>query len=221
MSRRSREGRASRQAEQVPARAVSPVVGTVLMIALTLLLASVIVASLGSFSSKVKQPDESIEVITTETATANPWEGAIGDLVRLSNDQAGATGVRIQVNFTVNSGSDTIGNSLNSVKLDVQTGSPDMFTGTSQDDLRKAVVDTDADGAPEENIESDLNGWQVSNGGSTVKVEFSGSAYTAAAEDSIIIVFSNVDNPPAPGTYDVRVETSGDGNWQSGTITVE
>jgi len=200
-------------------RAISPVVGTVLMVALTLLLASVIVAGLSTYA-EFGTEEEAVEGIGPETATGNPWAGSLSDLIQVSDDEAGASDVRVRVNFTVQTGSSTVGNSLNSVEADVQTGSPDMFSETDEADLEKAVVDTDGDGEGETDLESDLDGWQVSNGGSTIKIEFSGSAYTAQAGDSIIIVFGDVDNPVSPGTYDVQIQTSGDGNWQSGTITV-
>lgn len=191
------------------------------MVGLTLLLASTIVATLAMADEEIDESEEALEGIGPETVTGNQWSGSLSDLVQLSDNEAGASGVRVRINFTVEPGSDTDGNSLNSVEVDVQTGSPDMFSGTGQADLERAVVDTDGDGTAETDIESDLNGWQVSNGGSTAKIEFSGSVYTADEGDSIIIVFGNVDNPPTAGTYDVRVQTSGDGNWQSGTITVE
>lgn len=207
-------------------RAVSPVIGTVLMVVLTVLLASTVVAALTTFPAELDESRESFENVEADTptgpatATGNPWEGSLGDLIQVSDSEAGATGVRIRVNFTIQPGSDTIGNSLNSLKIDLQTASPDMFSGTGQDDLEKAVVDTDNDGDAETDVEGDLNGWQVSNGGSTVKVEFSGSTYTAAEGDSIVIVLGNVDNPTTAGTYDVQIQTSGDGNWQSGQITI-
>lgn len=192
------------------------------MVALTLLLASVIVATMATFPSELNESRESLENIEPETATAtgNPWAGSLGDLIQLSNSEAGASGVRVRVNFTVQPGSDTIGNSLNSVEVDVKSGDPDMFSGTVQDDLEEAVVDTDGDGDAEEDIESRLDGWQVSNNGSRVKIEFADPVYTVQEGDSVIIVFGNVDNPLTPGTYDVRVQTSGDGNWQNGQITV-
>lgn len=199
-------------------RGVSPILGTVLMVALTLLLASVIVAGL-SGSADLSEERETVG-IEHDTATGNPWTGSLSDLIVLSNDEAGASGVRVRINFTVTSGSDTVGNSLNSVETKVQSGSP-MFSGTAQGDLSTAVVDTDGDGTGETDLESDLNGWTVSDGGSRLKIEFGGSAYTAAAGDAIIIVFGSVDNPTSPGTYTVEIQTSGDGNWQTGDLTID
>jgi len=134
---------------------------------------------------------------------------------------AGETDVRMEVNFEIQPGSPAIGNSLNSVEIDVQSGSPDVFSGTNQSDVVEMGVDTDGDGVIENDIQSDINGWTISDGGSTLKIELGGSAYTnPQAGETIILVVDNVDNPTSPGTYDVRIQTSGDGNWQHGSISI-
>lgn len=150
----------------------------------------------------------------------NPWSGTAGDLVRVSDQSAGATNVRYRVNFKILSGSNTIGNSLNSLVVEVTTSSPNMFSPTGQATLKKVVIDKGSDGTIDRHITSDVNGWNVQNGGSKVKIGFTGSAYTASAGDSIIVIFGGVTNPAAPGVYDVRAETSGDGNWHNGTIEI-
>lgn len=199
-------------------RATSPVVATVMMVVLVLLLASMIVVGLSAYG-EFGSEEATIERIGEQTATGNPWGGSLSELIQVDDDEAGASDVRVRISFPIQADSDTDGNSLNSVEADVQTGSPDMFSKTDEADLESAVVDTD--GGSEVDLEDDLDGWTVSEGGSRVKIEFSGSAYTADTGDTIVIVFGNVENPPDPGTYDVRIQTSGDGNWQSGTITVE
>jgi flagellin-like protein len=201
-------------------RAVSPIIGVLLMVGLTVVLAAIFASGVLTVDGGIEEKTEQFEE-TVETASANPWSGESGDLVRLSDTGAGAEDVRYRINFTIESGSDTIGNSLNSVELDVTTGSPDMFSGTGQANLEKVVIDNGSDGSIDGDISGDLNGWTVQDGGSTLKIEFSGSAYSASADDSIIVVFDGVKNPTSPGTYDVEAQTSGDGNWHSGTITIE
>ena len=143
------------------------------------------------------------------------------ELVRMNDRTAGATDVEMEINFQIEAGSPTIGNSLNSMEIDVQSGSPDMFSGTSQSDVVEMGVDTDGDGRIDNDIESDINGWDVSNNGSTLRVELGGSEYTnPQAGDTVILTIDNVDNPTSPGTYDVRIQTSDDGNWQDGSITI-
>lgn len=197
-------------------QAMSPVLGTVLMVAVTIMLASVVSAGVLTMGDQLEEPN-----ITPPPATAsgNPWVGSLGDLVALSDNTAGAEDVRYRVNFVVAKGSDTDGNSLNSVELRMEDSSLAMFSDTSQSSLAEAKVDTDDDGDYETNISDDLNGWTDSDGGATVKIEF-GGVYTADVDDSIVIVFDGVDNPDAAGTYDLEVQTSGDGNWQSGSITI-
>lgn len=156
----------------------------------------------------------------TETMAANPWSGDRGDLVRLSDQEAGATDVSYRVNFTVQAGSDTIGNSLNGIYLEVTTGSPDVFSSTEQSDLVEVAVDEGSDGTVDDDITYDVDGWQVQNDGSALKIEFGGSAYTPQAGDSIVVVFEGATNPESADEYDLRAETSGDGNWHYGTITI-
>ena len=199
---------------------MSPVVGVVLMVALTLVLASLFAAGVTSFGSGLDEKEDQFDEAVS-TASGNPWTGERGDLIRPANDRAGATDVTYRVNFTIEPGSNTIGNSLNSIYLDVNDSqSPDMFSNTERSDVVKVVVDHGSDGTVDETITGDINGWQVSNGGTTLKIEFSGSAYTPQADDSIVAVFDGVDNPASAGTYDLRAQTSGDGNWHSGTITI-
>lgn len=197
-------------------RAISPVLGTVLMVALTILLASVVSAGLISTGQTLEEPDIQGP---TETVSGNPWVGSLSDLVTLSDNTAGATDVRYRTNFTVQSGSDTVGNSLNSVQLRMDDTSLAIFADTGQSSLGTATVDTDGDGVGEQDISDDLNGWEVNNGGSEVKIKFGGE-YTAEAGDSVIITFDDVDNPASAGTYGLEIQTSGDGNWQNGSIEI-
>lgn len=186
------------------------------MVVLTILLASMVSAGLLTSGDRLEEPD--LET-ATETASGTPWIGDLGGLIQPSDDTAGATDVRYRVNFTISDGSDTIGNSLNSVELRTSGSSPDMFSATSQSSLDRAYVDTDGDGDVDQDISDDVNSWSVSNGGSTVKVGFGGE-YTAQADHSIVITFDGVDNPDTAGTYTLEAQTSGDGNWQQGTIEI-
>lgn len=200
-------------------RAISPVVGIALMIIITLLLASVVSVGFGTYGNDLDEKKDQFDD-RVSTASGNPWTGSRANLVGLSNNEAGATDVRARVNFTIRPESDTVGNSLNSIYLEVTTGSPSMFSGADQGDLIRAGVDENSDGTIDRDIASDVNGWEVQNGGSAVKIEFSGAAYTASENDSVIAVVGDVNNPTDAGSYDLRAETSGDGNWHYGTITI-
>lgn len=184
-----------------------------MMVVITLLLASTFAIGVGAFS-------DDLDADEVSTTVGGPWSGSQGDLIRLSTTRPGATGVSVRVNFTIEPGSNTVGNSLNSVYIDVTTGSPDVFSTTTQSDLDRVVIDADSDGDIDQEITGDVDGWQVKDGGSALKIGFSGSAYTASENDSIIIVFHNAQNPETTGTYDVEAQTSGDGNWHYGTLDI-
>lgn len=215
-------------------RGVSPVIGVVLMVVLTVLLASTFAAGMGVFSDSIEQSERQFQDTTSrepvetsaresvETASGNPWGGDRGNLIRPANDQAGATDVRYRVNFTIKSGSDTIGNSLNSIRIEVPTSTPDMFSSTSESDLERLVIDEGSDGSVDRDITDDvsISDWQISNSGSQLKIVFDGSAYTPSADESIVMILDGVDNPESAGTYDVDAETSGDGNIHDGEITI-
>jgi len=116
-----------------------------------------------------------------------------------------------RANFTFEEGSDTISNSLNSVKIDVD-GQPDMFTGLNFSNVTYAGVDTaPRDGKIDVDLLADKDEIIVSNGGGSIKIEFSGG-YTASAGDSFLIRIEGVDSPS--GDRSVDADTSGDPNTQ-------
>ena len=209
-------------------RGVSPVLGVVLTVVLTVLLASVFAAGLGALGSSVEQNERQLQQTLAdasgdvETASGNPWGGERGDLIRPANNQAGATDVRYRINFTIRQGSDTIGSSLNSIRLQVPSSSPDMFSNTSQLDLGRLVIDQGSDGTIDRDITDNvtIDQWNINSGGSELKIEFAGSAYTPSANESIVMILDGVDNPNSAGTYGMEAETSGDGNIHNGNITI-
>lgn len=197
-------------------------IGVVMMVAITLLLVSVLAVGVTSYGTDL-DPDSAVPTAITEstdTVVENRWSGSSGDLFRVSDDGAGATNVTMRVNFTVRSGSATIGNSLNSVEIEANDSSLSMFAGTERSDLDRIGVDEDGDGSVDREIAGDVNGWTVSDGGSTLKIGLSGSAYTPDAGDSIVVEFAGVTNPAAAGSYGIGAQTSGDGNWHYGTVSI-
>lgn len=199
-------------------RGVSPVVGVLLVLAITLLLASMIsyqFSALGTgLDAKRSQYDEAVT-----TLSGNPWSGEPGDLVRISNSEAGATDVRYRVNFRIEPGSPAIGSNAKYIALEVTTGSPDMFSNTELSDLYVAGVDEDDDGTIDYSLTTEVNAWEVKDGGTSLKIDLDDTAYTASENDTIIVEFDGVDNPQNPGEYELRAET-GYGNWHEGTITI-
>lgn len=144
--------------------------------------------------------------------------GRSGDLLWLGDQTAGRSDATMNVEFTVESGSSTVGNSLNSVEIEMANSSLSMFSGTGWSNVETASVDKDGDGTGDINLLSDKDDWIIMGGGSHLKIEFGGSVYTnVTAGDSIVISFDGVTTPPV-GAYSGEVQTSGDGNYQTGTV---
>lgn len=197
-------------------------IGVVLMVALTLVLASVFAAGVGTFGEGLNDAERQYDAAATNdettTITGNPWSGSRGDLIRISDTRAGATDVTYRVNFTIKPDSGAVGDSVESIYLEVTTGSPDMFSSTELADLDMAGIDEGSDGTIDQHISDDAEGWSVQESGSALEIGFS-TDYTVGANDSIIIIFDGVSNPETAGEYDVFVETS-DGTRHDGTITI-
>jgi len=152
----------------------------------------------------------------------NATESWIGpQLFAPFNKEPGLEDVEYGYHFQIQEGSETIGNSFSSVEIKVETGSPDIFGGTGEEDLVRAGVDKDGDGDLDRNLTEDVDEWNIQDGGSKLKIGFGGSKYTdTEAGDEIVIQIENLSNPDSPGEYDVKSQTSGDGNWQSDTFIV-
>lgn len=204
-------------------RGVAPVVGVVLLVALTLLLATVLGVTVLDAGSGLDERREELEdrVLERTTARVTTAGPPAGELVWAADDDPGATDARYVVRFEVQPGSPTVGNSLNSVVLDLDGPTPPgLFAGTGRSDLVAVRVDTDGDGTTELDATGDVDGWTVSEGGTRLRVGLGGAAFTTPQPGDVVrVVFTGVSNP-GPGTYDIRVQTSGDGNWQSGTVVI-
>lgn len=135
------------------------------------------------------------------------------------NSQPNKQNIFYLMNFTIEPNSDTIGNSLDSIDIEIDSSS-DIFSNTSKDDMSYVGVDKDGDGIPEKYIEDDIDEWVVQNGGSDLKIGFGGSYYTNTEEgDTILFELADSTNP-IKGTYDVSIQTSGDGNWHNDVIKI-
>lgn len=199
-------------------RGVSPVVGVFLVVVITLLIASMISYQFSALSTDLNTKRSQYDDAVT-TLSGNPWSGEPGDLVRISNSEAGATDVRYRVNFQIEPGSPAIDNNTKYIALEVTTGDPDMFSNTDLGDLFVAGVDEDNDGTIDRSLTSAVNAWEVRDGGTSLKIDLDDTAYQASENDTIIVEFDGVDNPKDPGNYELRAET-GYGNWHEGTITI-
>ena len=199
-------------------RGLSPVLGVLLMVVITVILASVVSVGVSTSGSNLAEYERQYDDAVT-TLSANPWSGSQGDLIRVSNNRAGATDVKYRVNFSIEAGSPAIGDTLDEVYIEVTTGSPNMFSNTDLADLITVKVDQGNDGSVEQVLTNDADGWQVKNGGTSLQIGFT-TSYHINAASSIIVVFDGVDNPETAGEFELRVETNNAGNWHTGTITI-
>lgn len=184
-------------------RGISPVVGVVLMIALTILLASVIGMMVLSLDDQLREPDFHPH--------ENPW--ADDPLLGPENPIAGAEDVRYRVYFEVNEsgGGET---PLNYINVSVET-EDDMFSGTTAGDLESMRLlranGTVVDLAPDED-------WKVEETRLQIKTE---EGVTFVDEgDAVEIIFGGVDNPAKPGTYPVNISSTGAIEDQHGELEI-
>lgn len=201
MKRRRRPGRAtynvdgSKRAMGSPTatdtyRAVSPVIGVVLMIVLTIVLAAMLATVALSFEDRLVAPQ-------WNTDADNPW--AENPLFGPENPIAGAEDVRYRVYFEVEENA-TAG-PLNTITISVDTDEDDMFTGTTGESLETFDVirtnGTVVDLTPSEK-------WTASENTLTIKPE-KGKTDVGEAGEVVEIIFGGVDNPADPGIYEVTV----------------
>jgi flagellin-like protein len=173
------------------ARAVSPVVATILLVALVILLVSMLMVALGNFDFlSDREPDFA--------AAADTGRGVIVAL----DDRSGAASARHKVVFPVPEGTSLDGDSLNSVRIDYLNDSADT-SGVSQGDVLAAGIDTDGDRSIDTNVSSDLSGVDGREGGDRLYVGFGGN-YGLTGGDNVVVVFDGVENP-STGVYPASV----------------
>ena len=197
-------------------RAISPVIGVILMVVLVVMLASVVAGLVFAFSD-TPNTDTVFEggEEDGESGVVSPWDS--DPLLAPEDPTAGATDVRYRMYFEIKDG-DAEGNSLNDVTIEVNT-SDEMFPGTGQNDIEIFEVNK-TDGTTFD-ISDDVDGWSTENDGSKLVIGLGGSAYTnPKIGDAIIIIFDGVDNPADPGTYDLDVQINGGDDQQEGELEI-
>jgi len=190
------------------ARAVSPVVATILLVALVILLVSMLMLGLGNFDLlSDRNPD-----------FAAPADAGRGVIIAL-DDRSSAASARHKVVFPVPEGTSLDGDSLNSVRVDYLNDSADT-SGVSQGDVLAAGIDGDGDGSIDTNVSSDLSGVDSREGGDALYVGFGGN-YGLTGGDTVVVVVDGVTNP-STGVYPASVYLNDYRNLaRLGTIHIE
>lgn len=170
-------------------RAVSPVIGVVLLVVITILLAGSM-TFVFAFGNDLEGPD-----LGTPTD-----ESPSGPLYAL-DEAAGATGIEHAVLAEANETMD--GKQLSDIKVDYGDDSADPDDVSGFDDITEVGVDTDGDDEIETNLTDDLDGVNT-NDNSRIRVAFD-TTYVLSEGDTVIVQYEGVDNPNSSGEYEATV----------------
>jgi flagellin-like protein len=193
-------------------RAITPLIGVVILVIITLLLASmfaVTTTGLADFGSERKQVDYLTGLSSDGTQKGNYRS----ELIWARDNGSDETTSHV-VNYTIASGSDTAGNSLNSIVIEYPDGSADVGGVDARADIIIVGIDQNRDGDVDVDATDDVeccppdDGVKTSNGENTLTIELSGN-YNLNGGDALIVEFKNVENPGS-GDYSVTVGINGD-----------
>ncbi|MCD2199551.1 type IV pilin [Halobacterium sp. KA-4] len=190
-------------------RAVSPVVGVALMVAITVVLAATVLVAVPAIGD-IEMPsfadgdsdDEPNEVQTELIRAADGESGKLDDHY-----------IRVHIE----EGSNAVGNSLN--QLHVAYPSSADASNVTGSDVERVGIDKDGDGVLEADAMVDLSGLSTSDDGSTLDVTFNGN-HNIEAGDWIVLDVSDVQNPAPDGEYNVSMDVNGDVT-KDGVLTIE
>jgi hypothetical protein len=194
------------------ARGVSPATGVVLLVILVILLASVFAVGAVELAEMDGKRDIAGQLQDGRTGDSG-YDYDTGRLI-WARDSAPAANTTHVVNYPIATGSDTAGNSLNSIVIEYPDGTANAASVDDRDDVLLVGIDGDADGRVETDATDDVeccppdDGVKLSDGGNTLTVELSGN-YNLEAEDSLVVVYRHTTNPGA-GDYTVTVGVNGD-----------
>lgn len=205
-------------------RGISPLVGTVLVVIITLLLASMFAAGAVGIADFGTERDSVAELTDgSEIGVGTAGGDYRAELIWARDDGADATTTHV-VNYTIASDSDTAGNSLNSIVIEYPDGSADVSNVDTREEIITVGIDEDRDGTIDVDATDDVeccptdDGVKISDGGNTLTIELSGN-YNLEAGDSLIVEYESVDNPAAGG-YTVTVGVNGDVS-DTGTLDID
>lgn len=172
-------------------RAISPVVGTILLVAITIVLASSVtfVFAIGG------------DLDAPEFGTPTPEDDSPSGPLYAVDASGGATDVEHAVLAEANETMD--GKELSDIKVDYGDGSADPDNVTDYSQITAVGVDTDGDGEIDVDLSDDLDGINT-NDNSRIRVAFD-TTYVLSAGDTVVVHYEGVDNPEDAGEYDATV----------------
>lgn len=192
-------------------RGVSPVVGVLLMVVLTILLAS----SLGFIFSI--EPDERLaDDVINGNLNESSDDSLQEELVVAEDATPGAENV---IHTTVVTVDGAAGTTLDSITVDYPKDEVDHST-SQHEEIVTIGVDTDDDGDLEETFdEDDVSGVGLNDDDSRLEITFD-TAYTLSTDDRVQVRYEGAENPDNAGEYDVSVELNGV-QTEDGTLVIE
>ncbi|WP_251329743.1 type IV pilin [Haloplanus pelagicus] len=202
-------------------RGISPLVGAVLVVVLTLLLASMFAAAavgMADFGTE----RELVADLTGGSTVEDTEDAYRSELVWARDDEANEVTSHV-VNYSIAPGSDAAGNSLNSLVIEYPDGSADVASVDERAEIEMVGIDGDRDGSVEVDATADVeccppgDGVIVSDGGNTLTIELSGN-HDLEGGDALIVEYEAVENPDA-GDDSVTVGVNGEVS-DSGTLTI-
>ncbi len=175
-------------------RGVSPVVGTILMVAIVILLASLLMFNASLFAGEIPGLPEF-------GSSAGSGSGVIFAL-----DDSPETTVQHRVEIPIPGDSNLDGDSLNTVTVDYKNDTVQLRqSGTA--DVTKIGIDEDEDNEIETSSMSDLDGVSVLDGGDELGLSLGGN-HNLNGGMQVIVVYDAVQNPPT-GVYPAAVTLNG------------
>lgn len=210
-------------------RAVSPVIGVVLMVVVTVVLASVFAVNFVSLTDGERQDAETAvgqveERLGGESGVVDADGVELRDELVFAHDETPGVTTTHEVNWDVGTGdgSAEIGNSLNQVNV-AYTGGVDVSGVNASSVL--VYLNKDDDTALEVNATDDVSGVTTSGGGTALTITLSGN-YDIEARDTIVVAYDGAQNPGSAGSHSTDVTINGNApgsgdETQTGSLDID
>lgn len=194
-------------------RGVSPVVGVVVLVVITLMMSVSVAWIVGPFETQLSR--DRAESVVEDDSGDGQIQPVDGEVIYALEDEAGETTTHVLVLPITG---DNVGNSLNEIEIDYSASDA---TGTDAESVELAGFDTDGDGRSDTDWSGDIEQNDVgpTNGGLTMTVGVTGN-YDLQSGQRLVFAFRGVENPESAGSYAVEVDVN-DEQVYSGTLTVD
>lgn len=194
-------------------RGLSPVVGVVVLVVITLLMGVSVAWSVGAFETSLSE--DRADSVVDDGTTNQRIQPVQDEVIYALDDDAGETTTHVVV---LEITGDNVGNSLNEIEISYSASDA---SGTGADQIRLAGFDTDDDSRTEVDWSGDIETDDVdaTNGGLTLTVGVTGN-YDLDSGKTLVFAFRGVENPGTAGSHAVEIDVN-DEQVYAGTLTVD